>query len=67
MFIKHVFRTNSFSVTTAVNGFEAYEKVIKSIQKSKLDKNSLRNENNSMRGYQYDLIVLDLNMPISDG
>ena len=47
-----MFISYDFKVTCARNGFEAFEEVIKSLREDR---------------QPYDLIVLDLNMPIADG
>jgi CheY-like chemotaxis protein len=49
-----------FEVITAINGHEAYEIVAKSINCQEWD---IENQYEKM----FDLIILDLNMPISDG
>lgn len=41
----------NFKVVTAINGHLAYEEVLKSINVNKM----------------FDLIILDLNMPVTDG
>ena len=48
-----MFQRHDISTNVAQNGFEAYNMVLKSMQ----------DKNNSL----FDLIVLDLNMPISNG
>ena len=50
--LQHFFKSFGFEVETAVNGHEAYEKVELTMK----DQESM-----------FDLIVLDLNMPISSG
>eukprot|EP00356_Strombidium_inclinatum_P008110 CAMPEP_0170486172 /NCGR_PEP_ID=MMETSP0208-20121228/5247_1 /TAXON_ID=197538 /ORGANISM="Strombidium inclinatum, Strain S3" /LENGTH=64 /DNA_ID=CAMNT_0010760023 /DNA_START=2949 /DNA_END=3143 /DNA_ORIENTATION=+ len=49
-----MFENNGFEVTTAMNGHEAFIKIQESFENAELAK-------------MYDLIILDLNMPISDG
>ena len=51
--INSMFQRHDISTNVAQNGFEAYNMVLKSMQ----------DKNNSL----FDLIVLDLNMPISNG
>ena len=50
--LENIFKTFKFKITTAINGQQAFEQV-------QVTKNDLRK--------QFDLIVLDLNMPICDG
>ena len=58
-----IFQMNNFDVTIAQNGHEAYEFVVESLQN-----NTKKQSENEFHGESlFDLIVLDLNMPISDG
>jgi CheY-like chemotaxis protein len=52
MMLKLMFEKLNFAVDTAINGFEAYKRV---------------NESFFENSVLYDLVVLDLNMPIMDG
>lgn len=52
-----LFKINNFEVVAAQNGHEAFEKVEKSF---------IKDDHGNYQGL-FDLIVLDLNMPISDG
>jgi CheY-like chemotaxis protein len=54
-----LFYKNDFEVTTAINGHEAYEYVVNSLKQYK--------NSNFCEAHLFDVIVLDLNMPISDG
>ena len=51
-----MFKRSNFKTTLAQNGYEAYNLVLKSMQVDSEGKQDL-----------FDLIVLDLNMPISNG
>lgn len=71
-----IFTMHSFDVTVAQNGYEAYQKVINSIQMTnKSDENmndplwrsGISKVTEKRNECLFDLIVLDLNMPISDG
>ena len=55
-----VFRCHGYHVTTAQNGFEAFEMIQAIVKQENL---SLSNINDRM----FCLVLLDLNMPISDG
>mmetsp|Transcript_34459 Transcript_34459/g.52735 ORF Transcript_34459/g.52735 Transcript_34459/m.52735 type:complete len:236 (+) Transcript_34459:2942-3649(+) len=60
-----IFERSGFVVTTAKNGFEAFSKVKQSIQTIREIENM--SPNNSFSKNLFDLIVLDLNMPITNG
>ena len=55
--IQLMFELNDFETTTAQNGHEAYELAV----------NSFNEDQNGYNSNLFDIIVLDLNMPISDG
>ena len=58
--LKCIFDRNEFDTTTAINGFEAFEIVSDSLKDQDRDFQTQYQET-------FDLIVLDLGMPISDG
>ena len=62
--LKLICENLGFKVTTACNGHEAYEIVLKQINKIEQREPSFGIKN--VQEY-FDLIILDLNMPISDG
>ena len=53
-----IFQKNDFEVITAINGHEAYEIIDQSLK----DKDRSENPQNL-----FDIVLLDLNMPISNG
>lgn len=62
--LKMLFIRYDFDVVTAINGYEAYNYVVKSV----CDYNeATQNRDPNSNSYLFDLILLDLNMPISDG
>ena len=58
--LQALFTKFEFDITTAINGHQAYETIADSLANPD---ESIKNNYHQM----FDLIVLDLNMPISDG
>ena len=58
--LKAIFKKFEFDVTEAINGHQAFEIISDSLA---IQDNSMKN----IYHHMFDLIVLDLNMPISDG
>ena len=56
-----IFQMNNFDVIIAQNGHEAYELVVESFREGNPDPQASKEHS------LFDLILLDLNMPISDG
>ena len=50
--LKYMFEKSEMQVTTAINGYEAFE---------------ILNKSKEEEAEKFDLVILDLNMPISDG
>ena len=60
--LKNILSLCDFDIETAINGLKAYQLVKESIIQSKKVNNL-----NGVNKFLYDLIVLDLNMPVLDG
>ena len=62
-----ILKMNNFEVVKAQNGFEAFEKAAQAMQYTKQNIKYIIDEWDKTSFEIFDVIILDLNMPISDG
>ena len=62
-----ILKMNNFDVVKARNGFEAFEKAAEAMQFTQQNIKQIVDQWDKTSFEMFDVIILDLNMPISDG